>query len=63
MAKPARSQDWSILPSGTYTYTYLAGKKRRGFRVCVRNIIPSSVPQGRLNLAQDAVLGWVGRDA
>ncbi len=34
-----------------------------GFRVCVRTIVPRSVPQGRLNLAQDDSPGrqsWVG---
>ena len=32
-----------------------------GFRVCVRTIVPRSVPQGRLNLAQDASPG-LGRE-
>ena len=48
---------------------FMPGKERfsagspRAKEVCVRITLPSSVPQGRLNLAQDAVLGWVGRDA
>ncbi len=31
---------------------------RPGLRVCVRTIVPSSVPQGRLSLAQDASPGF-----